>query len=46
MTRVLVFNNHSLENVLKEVNKKDKPDHLLYGINYFYKRGYDVEIVS
>jgi glycosyltransferase involved in cell wall biosynthesis len=46
MTRVLVFNNYSLENVLKEVNKKDKPDHHLYGINYFYERGYDVEIVS
>jgi hypothetical protein len=46
MTRVLVFNNYSLENVLKEVNKKDKHDHHLYGINYFYKRGYDVEIVS
>ena len=45
MARVLVLNNYSLERVWGEVKRKEKPDHHLYGINYFYKRGYQVEIV-
>jgi glycosyltransferase involved in cell wall biosynthesis len=46
MNRVLVFNNYSLDKVWKEVDNKEKPDHHLYGINYFQDRGYQVEIVS
>lgn len=45
MKRVLVLNNYSLESVWNEVLLGDKPDHHLYGINHFYRRGYHVELV-
>jgi glycosyltransferase involved in cell wall biosynthesis len=45
MPRILVINNYPLENVWEEVKRKEKPDHHLYGINYFHSRGYEVKIV-
>lgn len=43
--RVLVLNNYSFEQVWSEVQRGEKPDHHLYGINYFESFGYEVEIV-
>ncbi len=43
--RVFVLNNYPLDQVWEEVKRGDKPDHHLYGINYFYERGYEVHIV-
>jgi len=45
MFRVFVFNNYPFEDVWEEVKRKEKPDHHLYGINYFSTRGYEVHIV-
>ena len=45
MPRVAVLNNYSFDEVWKEVERKEKPDHHLYGINYFAARGYEVDIV-
>jgi glycosyltransferase involved in cell wall biosynthesis len=45
MYRVVVLNNYPFEEVWGEVERREKPDHHLYGINYFYHRGYEVEIV-
>ena len=45
MVRVIVLNNYSFEEVWEQVDKGEKPDHHLYGINHFYQRGYNVEIV-
>ncbi|WP_375495468.1 hypothetical protein [uncultured Nostoc sp.] len=45
MYRVIVLNNYPFEEVWGEVERREKPDHHLYGINYFYQRGYEVEIV-
>lgn len=45
MPHLLVLNNYPLENVWAEVQQQEKPDHHLYGINYFYRRRYKVEIV-
>lgn len=45
MKRVLVLNNYSFDSVWGEVRRGEKPDHHLYGINHFQKRGYEVEIV-
>lgn len=44
MPHVLVLNNYPLEEVQEEIRRKEKPDHHLYGINYFHNRGYEVEI--
>jgi glycosyltransferase involved in cell wall biosynthesis len=43
--RVLVLNNYPFEQVWQEVKRGEKPDHHLYGINYFQQRGYEVEII-
>ena len=45
MPRVLVLNNYSFEEVWGEVKRQEKPNHHLYGINYFHRRGYEVEII-
>lgn len=45
MPRILVINNYPFEDVWEEVKRKEKPDHHLYGINYFHLRGYEVEII-
>jgi glycosyltransferase involved in cell wall biosynthesis len=45
MPRVLVLNNYSLERVWGEVRRGEKPDHHLFGLNYFHERGYDVQLV-
>lgn len=45
MPRVAIFNNYPLEEVWQEVNDREKPDHHLYGINHFHRRGYEVEII-
>jgi hypothetical protein len=44
-TRILVLNNYPFEDVWQEVRRGEKPDHHLYGINHFHRRGYEVEIV-
>ena len=45
MPKVVVLNNYPLDRVWKEVRLKETPDHLLFGINYFHTRNYDVKIV-
>src|ERR1043165_3543948 len=45
MPRVLVLNNYPLDEVWEEVRRKEKPDHHLFGINYFENKGYDVSVV-
>ena len=45
MPQILVLNNYPLNDVWGEVQRKDKPDHHLYGINHFYRRGYEFEII-
>jgi len=45
MHKVIVLNNYSLQDELLDVKNNQKPDHLLYGINYFYKRNFQVEII-
>jgi len=45
MPRVLVLNNYPLDVVCEEVKRGEKPNHHLYGINYFHKRGYEIEII-
>lgn len=45
MTRILVLNNYPLDRVWREVREGDKPDHHLYGLNYFVAAGHDVQIV-
>ena len=45
MKKVLVLNNYPLEDVWEEVKRKDKPDHHLYGINYFNQRKFEIEII-
>ncbi len=45
MTRILVLNNYPFEDVWQEVRRGEKPDHHLYGINHFHRRGYEVEVV-
>ena len=45
MPRVLVLNNYSFERVWDDVRHGLKPDHHLYGLNYFAERGYQVELV-
>ena len=44
MKKVLVLNNYPLEDVWEEVKRKDKPDHHLYGINYFNQRKFEIEM--
>ena len=44
MARILVLNNYSLERVQREVQSGDKPDHHLYGLNYFTDAGHEVRI--
>jgi hypothetical protein len=44
MRRVLVLNNYSLQRVLGEVNRGEKPAHHLYGIDKFELYGFHVEI--
>jgi hypothetical protein len=46
MARVLVLNNYPLDEVQDEIRRKEKPDHHLYGINYFANRGYEVDIAK
>ena len=43
MPRLLVLNNYSLDRVLIEVGRGDKPAHHLYGIDRFPKLGFAVE---
>jgi len=45
MPRVLVLNNYPLETVWDEVRRGLKPDHHLFGLNYFAQWGYGVEVV-
>ncbi|HSH95615.1 MAG TPA: hypothetical protein VK968_15835, partial [Roseimicrobium sp.] len=45
MPRVLVLNNYCLKRVWGEVQRGEKPDHHLFGLNYFESHGFDVEIV-
>lgn len=45
MYRVTILNNYPFQEVWREVERREKPDHHLYGINYFHHRGYNVEIV-
>lgn len=45
MPKVLVLNNYPFEDVWEEVRRAEKPDHHLYGINYFHRRNYEVELV-
>lgn len=45
MYRVAILNNYSFDETWREVNRHEKPDNHLYGINHFYQRGYEVEIV-
>lgn len=45
MPRVFVLNNYPFEEVWEEVRRKDKPDHHLYGINHFERRGFEIEII-
>ncbi len=45
MRRILVLNNYPLETVWNEVQRKEKPDHHLFGINYFQQQGYEVKIL-
>lgn len=45
MRRVLVLNNYPLEALWEEVRRGEAPDHFLYGINHFYSRGYQAELV-
>jgi hypothetical protein len=42
MARLFVLNNYSLERVLAEVTRGDKPDHHLYGVNRFAVGGFEV----
>lgn len=44
MPSVLVLNNYSIERVLEEVQRGDKPEHHLYGINRFSEHGYNVRV--
>ncbi len=43
--RIFVLNNYSFEEVWGEVQRQEKPDHHLYGINHFYQRGFQVELI-
>ncbi|MDB9308644.1 hypothetical protein PN471_08330 [Aphanizomenon sp. CS-733/32] len=45
MNKIIVLNNYSLHDETLYVQNKQKPDHLLYGINYFHKRDFQVEII-
>lgn len=45
MRRVLVLNNYSFDRVWAEVSTGEKPDHHLFGLNYFKEAGYSVEII-
>jgi len=45
MPRVFILNNYPFEEVWEEVRRKEKPDHHLYGINHFERRGFEVEII-
>jgi glycosyltransferase involved in cell wall biosynthesis len=45
MTRVLVLNNYPLESVWAEVRSGAKPDHHLFGLNYFSEYGFEASIV-
>jgi glycosyltransferase involved in cell wall biosynthesis len=45
MPVVAVLNNYPFEQVWQEVQDNDKPDHHLYGINYFHQRNYQVEVI-
>lgn len=43
-SRILVLNNYSFERVWEEVKAGDKPDHHLFGLNYFADAGYEIEL--
>jgi glycosyltransferase involved in cell wall biosynthesis len=45
MADILVLNNYPLDQVWDEVKRGEKPDHHLFGINYFAKRGHEVKII-
>jgi hypothetical protein len=45
MPQVFVVNNYSLEYVWEQVRRGEKPNHHLYGINYFHLRGYEVKLI-
>lgn len=45
MTCVFVLNNYPFEEVWKEVQRKEKPDHHLYGINHLERRGFAIELI-
>jgi hypothetical protein len=44
MAKVLVLNNYPLDQVWAEVKAGQKPDHHLYGLNYFKQMGYEIEL--
>ena len=44
MPRLLVLNNYPLAEVWEEVRRGHKPDHHLFGLNYFEQWGYEVTI--
>jgi glycosyltransferase involved in cell wall biosynthesis len=43
--RILVLNNYDLEQAREAVATGASPDHILFGLNHFERRGYSVEIV-
>lgn len=45
MARILVLNNHDLSAARERVAAGRTPDHFLYGLNYFERRGHSVQIV-
>ncbi len=43
--RILVLNNYSFDQVWGEIKRGEKPDHHLYGINYFESFDYEVIVI-
>ena len=46
MASICVLNNYSFERVWSEVRAGEKPDHHLFGLNYFAEAGYKVVLAS
>lgn len=45
MPSIFVLNNYCLEQDWLAVKRKEKPDHVLFGINHFKRRGFQVKII-
>jgi glycosyltransferase involved in cell wall biosynthesis len=45
MYRVVVLNNYPFEDTWQQVSSQEKPDNHLFGLNYFYQRGYQIDII-